>query len=135
MGMGDELYMAFNRILPLLGAIEIGILAVAIWMFCGGSDSMCMPLGVIWGCSDLEAAAFKLMAAKLDVEVPGMLVVGEWIIFELVDGIDILILLAIIMAEFRFFTCGPPAPTIVTAAELVLDVDAIGLSKSNVFWW
>lgn len=59
-------------------------------------------------CSAALVEAFRLIAVKLPDEddVPGRLTaeVGECSSVELVDGIDILILLAIIIAELRFFT-------------------------------
>lgn len=83
------------------------------------------------------ADVFRLMAVKL-LDVPGRLAadVGEWSRFELVEGIDMLILLAIIMAELRFLTWGPAPPTIAIAWVQLFELEAMALSKSNVlFGW
>lgn len=81
------------------------------------------------------AEAFKLIAVKL-LDVPGRLAadVGECNRVELVDGIDMLILLAIIIAELRFFTCGPAPPTMAIAWVPDFELEAMALSKSNVLF-
>lgn len=89
----------------------------------------------VW-CSAALVEAFRLIAVKLpddEAEVPGITFVGEWSRVELVDGIDMLILLAIIIAELRFLTWGPAAPpTMAIACVPVFELEAMALSKSNV---
>lgn len=134
--------MAFSRMFPLFGvAIAPGMLVgcCCCCMLVASDSRWSVLVDICWWwfvwCSAALVEAFRLIAVKLPADVPGRLTaeVGECSSVELVDGIDMLILLAIIIAELRFFTWGPAAPpTMAIACVPVFELEAMALSKSNV---